>query len=206
MKLSRTVAMMAVVALWAIPAHAQESGNAWSFPDFSAVQVFESPNYAPMKVYRSGSSVRIDMNAAMTTLFVRATSKVYDLTVYPDGSRGCIVMKPDQPSRMAANPLRLLFGANLKRTPAGEEVVEGHHCKVENVSTAGPDGKIIQSKVWEADDLQGVPVKIESQLSTGFKLIVVHRNIVLGTPDKTLFTPPTKCTPYEKMWQVAPNP
>ncbi len=62
--------------------------------------------------------------------------------------------------------------------------------------------KRFESKVWEAQDLNGIPVKIESQLPQ-FKMTAIYRNIVPGTQDQALFTPPAKCTPYEKMWQVA---
>jgi hypothetical protein len=90
----------------------------------------------------------------------------------------------------------------VERTPAGKEVVEGHSCKVENVVVTRPDGKIIHAKVWEAEDLKGVPVKIEAQMTEEAKFSALYRDIVLATPDKALFTPPDKCTPYEKMGQV----
>jgi hypothetical protein len=79
--------------------------------------------------------------------------------------------------------------------------MEGHSCKVENVVVTREDGQTIELKVWEAEDLKGVPVKIESQLGSK-KITAVYRDIVLGTPDKTLFIPPDKCTPFEKMGQV----
>jgi hypothetical protein len=63
------------------------------------------------------------------------------------------------------------------------------------------NGKTIESKIWLADDLKGVPVKIESQTEHG-KFMAVYRDIVLGTLDKALFTPPDKCIPYEKMGKV----
>jgi hypothetical protein len=84
----------------------------------------------------------------------------------------------------------------------GTETVDGHTCKVENVVVTRADGKTIESKVWEAEDLKGVPVKIESHIEGG-TLTAIYRDIVLGTPDKALFAPPEKCIPYEKMYQVA---
>jgi hypothetical protein len=155
----------------------------------------------PMKVYRSGSSVRVEMTATITTLYMPASHKVYSLTTYPDGSHQCVVMRPDQ-AGMMPSPLELLFGTKVKKTPAGTEVVEGHKCKVEIAVVTEPDGKTVESKVWEAEDLKGVPVKIESQHPGGAHLTAVYRDIVLGTPDKALFTPPNKCTPFEKMGQV----
>jgi hypothetical protein len=65
-----------------------------------------------------------------------------------------------------------------------------------------PDGKTIESKVWEAQDLNGIPVKIESHIGE-FTLSAIYRDISTETPDQNLFTIPEKCTPFEKMGQVA---
>jgi hypothetical protein len=202
MSLYRNAAVMVLVSS-AIFSRAQESESPWKFPDFSATQVLQSAKFEiPMKVYRSSSSVRVERTAALATLYVPASSKVYDLTVYPDGRRQCVAMTSDQ-AKMLPSPLELLYGIKVKRTPAGTEFVEGHTCKVETIVAIRTDGKTVQSKVWEAEDLEGVPVKIESQLPGGSKLTAIYRDIVLGTPDKALFTPPDLCTPFEKMGQVA---
>lgn len=202
MRLSKIVVVVSSIASLTMFAHAQESRNAWNFPDFTATQVYQSPKgLMPMKVYRSGSSVRVDMTHTRARLYVPLSNKEYDLTVYPDGTHQCVVMKPDQ-SGMLPSPLALLFGTKVTRTPAGTEVIEGHNCKIENVVVTRPSGQTIESKVWEAEDLKGIPVKIESQLPD-LNLIALYRHIVLGAPDKELLTPPGKCILYEKMWQVA---
>jgi len=204
MRMSRTIGKVAAVVIWvssAIVAHAQDSGDPWNFPDFSAIQLMgPGRRPLPVKVYWSGTNMRIDLTAAMADLYLPAVGKVYKLTAYPDKSRQCIVMKTDQ-AKMMPSPLELLQGTRVKRTPAGTETVDGHRCRVENVVVTRADGKTIESKVWEADDLKGVPVKIESQTEHG-KFVAVYGDIVLGTLDKALFTPPDKCTPYEKMGQV----
>ena len=176
--------------------------QAWSFPDFSATQVFESrkANFS-MKVHFLGSRVRIDRSPAISTLYVPSQNKVYNLTSYPDNSHQCVVMKPQQ-AKMLPSPLELLEGSDVKRTPAGSDVVDGHPCKVENVVVKRPDGKTIESRVWEAQDLQGIPVKIESHIGE-ITLSAVYRDISVATPDQGLFTVPEKCTPFEEMGQVA---
>ncbi len=204
MRTSRTIGKVAAVLILvssAILARAQDSKDPWNFPDFSAIQLM-GPERRPLpaKVYWSGTSFRVDLTPALGNLYLPASGKIYRLTVYPDKTRGCVVMRPDQ-AKMPQSPLELLQGTNVKRTPAGTETVEGHSCKVENVVVTRADGKTIEAKVWEADDLKGVPVKIESKTEHG-KFIAVYRDIVLGTLDKALFTPPDKCTPYEKMGQV----
>jgi hypothetical protein len=196
---TRTLIFGSLAVFFARYVHAQD---AWSFPDFSANQVFQSRKAdMTMKVYRSDSSVRLERNGAMSTLYVPATSAVYNLTVYPDHSRQCVSMKPQQ-AKMLPSPLELIQGRILKRTAGGSEVVEGHPTKIETVVVARPDGKRIESQVWEAEDLQGVPVKIESYIE-GITVRAFYRDIVLGTPDRSLFTIPDRCTPFERMWQVA---
>ena len=173
----------------------------WDFPDFSAKQVFQSKKVdLSSKVYRSGSSVRVERSDALSTLYQPSNGKVYNFTTYPDNSHQCVVMKPQQ-ARMLPSPLELLQGSSVKRTSVGTDVVEGHACKVESVVATTPDGKTVESKVWEADDLKGIPVKIESRIGD-VTLTAVYRDISIGAPDQALFTIPEKCTPFEKMGQV----
>lgn len=197
-QLFRKVTNVAFALAFGTLAHGQD---AWSFPNFSATQVFQSRKAdISMKVYHSSDSVRVERSAALSTLYLPSKSKVYNFTTYPDRSRQCVVMKPEQ-AKMLPSPLELLQGSDLKRTAAGTEVVDGHPCKIENVVVIRPDGKTVESKVWEAQDLQGIPVKIESHLGD-FTLSAVYRDISLETPDQNLFTIPEKCTPFEKMGQV----
>ena len=179
--------------------HAQE---VWNFPNFSATQVFSARRAdMTMKVYRSGSSVRVERSGAIATLYMPASSKVYNLTVYPDKSHQCVAMNPEQ-AKMLPSPLELILGQIVKRTPAGSEVVDGHSTKIEDVTVVEPDGKTVESRVWEAEDLKGIPVKIESHLD-GVTLRATYRDIVIGAPDEVLFRIPDQCIPFEKMGQVA---
>jgi hypothetical protein len=196
---TRTLLLAPLAFFLASFAHAQD---AWHFPDFSATQVFQSRKAEiTMKVYRSGSSVRVERTRAMSTLYVPAKKTIYNFTVYPNNSRQCVSMTPEQ-AKMLPSPLELIQGKIVKRTLVGHEVVEGHASKVEKVVVARSDGKTIKSKVWEAQDLKGVPVKIESYL-TRITLTAVYRDVVIGAPDQALFTVPDRCTPFEKMYQVA---
>jgi hypothetical protein len=204
MKLSALIGKVAAPAILlssTLFVHAQDSGNPLNLPDFSATQALQTAKQ-PMntKVYRSGSSVRIERSAALSTLYVPASSKVYNLTTYPDGSHQCVAMKPEQ-AKMVPSPLELLNGTNVKKTASGTEVIDGHSCKVETVVVTRPDGTTIESKIWTADDLKGAPLKIESKLPHE-TLTASYSDVVIGTPDKALFTPPDKCTPFEKMGQV----
>lgn len=190
--------VMGFVLFSGVFVHAQSS---WNFPDFSATQILESrkANMA-MKLYRSGDTFRIDRSGALSTLYVASNSRVYNLTTYPDQSHQCVVMKPGQ-AKMLPSPLELLEGSILKRTDAGAETIEGHPCKIEDVVVKRADGSKIESRVWEAQDLQGIPVKIESHIGDS-TLSALYREISVGTPDTAFFTIPDKCTPFEKIGQV----
>ena len=199
----RTGRFMTVVVLgWLFQQGVVSAQDNWNFPDFTATQVFQSHRAdLSMKVYRSGSSVRVERSATISTLYVPASSKVYNLTTYPDKSHQCVSMNPDQ-ARMLPSPLELIHGRVVKRSTAGTETVEGHATRVEDVIVIEPDGKAVESRVWEADDLRGIPVKIESHIGQ-VTLRAIYRDIVIGAPDQDLFTVPERCTPFEKMGQVA---
>ncbi len=175
---------------------AQDSAHSMNFPDFSATQGMG--NMGPGKVYQSGANFRAEPVPGLVVIYVAASNKLYNLY-----SRGNCIEMPPEKSTTVSTPLQLLVGTKVERTPAGTEVVDGHSCKVENVVVTGADGKTTHSKVWEAEDLKGAPVKIESQTEKG-KVMAGYRDIVLGTPDAELFKPPSKCVPYDKMYQVAP--
>ena len=181
---------------------AVKAQDSWNFPDFTATQVFQSRRAdLTMKIYRSGSSVRVERSAAISTLYVHATSKVFNLTTYPDKSHQCVSMNPEQ-AKMLPSPLELIQGHVVKRIAAGTEMVEGHATQIEDVTVVEPDGKTVESRVWQAKDLTGIPVKIESHLDR-VTLRAVYRDIVIGAPDQELFTIPDRCTPFENMGQVA---
>ena len=204
----RTKSFLRVLTLGWLPLVLGGSGNAqgtgketWGFPDFSANQVFQSRKAdMTMKVYRSGSSVRVERGGALTTLYTPASRMVYNLTRYPDESRQCVAMKTEQ-AKMLPSPLELIQGRIMKRSAAGSEVVDGHPSKIEDVSVLGADGKTIESKVWLAEDLQGIPVKISSDVE-GITLVAFYRDVVVGEPDRQFFQVPERCVAFEKMGQV----
>jgi hypothetical protein len=205
MKMSTIVGkVMAISALTsaALIASAQNSGDAGKMSDFSATQAASTRGQAiSMKIYRSGTSIRYEPNPAISMIYMPDDQKVYKIMGFPDGSHQCVVARTDQ-SAVPGN-IQLLAGSKTERTPAGTETVDGHVCRVSNVVVTRSDGKTTESKLWEAEDRQRTPIKIETQTEDG-AITITYRDIVLGPPDPALFKLPAKCTPLEKMGQVAP--
>jgi hypothetical protein len=189
---------MALV-LSTVTSHAQvaHSQDTFELPAFTATQAMGS--LPPGKVYHSGSNIRSERVPGLDTIYLAATDKEYHLY-----QRGYCIEMAAAKSTLVPSPLQLLFGTKVERTAVGTEVVEGHTCEVEKIVATTAEGVTTESKVWEAEDLQGVPVKIVSQTKHG-PLMAVFHDITLGAPDAALFQPPNKCIPVEKMSQVAPG-
>jgi hypothetical protein len=182
----------------------QKSSEPFSFPDFTAIQKIATrggPGTLLMKVYFSGSTVRVDVSPKITNLFVTSASS-------------CVVMKRDQHGFMTS-PFEMLQGAKVERTPAGTDVVDGHKTKVEDVVVTRADGKVMKSKVWEADDFQGAPIKVVSEIdppanvdsdAMPIKIAALYGDIKFEKVDPALLTPPNNCTPIEKTYEVIEQP
>jgi hypothetical protein len=105
---------------------------------------------------------------------------------------------------MLPSPMQLISGAKVERTDAGTEEFEGHPCKVETVVVTAIDGKTTSLKIWEAEDLKGVPVKIAVKARLGEGLVAVYRDVKLESVSPESFSPAYKCVPLENIGQVAP--
>ncbi|HUM03835.1 MAG TPA: hypothetical protein VLT90_00140 [Terriglobales bacterium] len=190
--------VIAHLALLLAPAvRAQISSD---LPDFSATEVKSSLSW---KIHRSGSKLRVEPSPVTATIYVPEEDKVFNLFIFPEKTT-CVVLKTAQ-AKMMRSPLQVVYGPNTRRTPReAKEVVEGHTCTVLDAVTTLPDHSEAISKIWAADDLKGVPVRID--MTTGRStMTTTYRDIVLGPPDPALFKLPAKCTPHEKTYQVAPE-
>jgi hypothetical protein len=196
-KLSLCLMNSALIIAASSTAIARES---WSLPDFSATEIMHvRGRQVGWKVYHSGSNFRVEMAPGEAFIYPSAADKVYRVML--KGTQ-CIETPARQSRRMS--PLQLLSGTKVKRTSAGTAVVDGHACKVENVTVTGADGKTTRLKLWEAQDLKGVPVKIELRSGLGVS-VTTYRDIVPGKPSAALFKPPNNCKPFEKTYQIAPD-
>lgn len=177
-----------------------------AFTDFSAVMIGNrmepGEGSDEAHIYRSGKLMRMEgpkghgyfITDLITgeTYGISAASCTYDAHPYVRAS----------PFPAAAKP-----GATVTRNAAGKETVDGHSCQIENVTVASPKfANPLAMRFWEADDLQGFPIKIEFLVAGGRDPIIRYKNVVLGPQDPTLFIHPNSCqslpgtemTPAEK--------
>lgn len=200
MKRAKAIIKLTAILALAMPATAVNAQDPLGLPDFSATEVKARMNW---KIHHSGSKLRVEPSAATATIFVPDEDKVYNLFIAPEKT-SCVVMKTAQ-AQMMRSPLLLVYGPNTKRTPAAaKEVVDGHSCTVLDAVTTLPDGNRINSRIWAADDLKGVPLRIDVSFDRG-AITTTYRDIVVGTPAPALFKLPAKCTPHEKTYEIAPE-
>ena len=85
-------------------------------------------------------------------------------------------------------------GAKYEIVPVGEEIVDGHHCHVENVTIHTPISKeVMYLRFFEADDLQGFPIKIENTRNKIWHWTLLYKDVRLGPQDPSLFIIPDRC-------------
>ena len=196
----RNTAALLLVARIATGFAQDKKEPAWgNLPDFSATEIRGNLSW---KIHHSGSKLRVEPSSMAATIWAPEEDKVYNLVLLPQRTT-CIVMKTAQ-AKMMRSPLQVAYGPNTTRTASTvKEVVDGHTCTVLDGVTKLPGGQII-SKIWAADDLKGVPLRIDLYSDTG-NVTATYRDVVVRTPEPSLFTLPSKCIPPEKTYQLAPG-
>ncbi|HSZ63103.1 MAG TPA: hypothetical protein VK828_14970 [Terriglobales bacterium] len=202
----RSVVVACLLLACSLPFFAQEQEKdkkataSAKLPDFSATEIRGSLKW---KIYHSGSRLRVEPSSAAATIWAPDEDNVYNLLILPEKTT-CVVMKTAQ-AQMVRSPLQLVYGSNTTKAPAAaKEVVDGHTCTVLDGVTTLANGNTFRSKIWAADDLKGVPLRIDVYSEPGV-VTTAYRDVVLGTPDPALFKLPGKCTPQEKTYQIAPK-
>lgn len=164
-----------------------------SFTEFSAIMVGTSIEIGEgtdeAHIYRSGNLIRTqgpeghgyfitDLNTH-DTYGISAASCIHDTRAYVRASPFAGVA-PD---------------SKVERVAAGKETMDGHPCQIEDLTISSPKRpNPLKMRLWEAEDLQGFPVRIDVQ--RGQKVATIHyKNVVLGPQDPTLFLHPNSCGP-----------
>src|ERR1700730_2166033 len=163
-----------------------------SFTDFSAVMVGSmmemGEGTAEAHIYRSGKLMRVsDSEGYGYFITDLSTLETYALSAGP-------CMRDLHPYFRAAPFAASRPGVTVERVAAGKETVDGHSSQIEDITVSSPKtGGHLKMRFWEAEDLQGFPVKIEFLRPGGRDAIIRYKNVVLGPQDPTLFIYPKSC-------------
>lgn len=165
-----------------------------SLTEFSATMVGSLlGNPGEAKVYRSGKLMRVDSWNKMSFYVTNLnTHETYAVLRRPKlNLERCV---HETAPLMQSFPFTF-FRADYKvqRTPAGEGDFDGHHCHIESVVRTAPSGNEMRVKFWEADDLNGFPVKIEVERPGKRVNTIEYKDVKLGRPDPAVFKLPKNC-------------
>jgi len=72
----------------------------------------------------------------------------------------------------------------------GEETVGGHPCVKWKVTMTTSDGNPFVYYSWGAQDLDNFAIKKEFETTPGESMVIEYSNVVLGSPDKSVFEIP----------------
>lgn len=161
-----------------------------AFPEFSAVMAGSAMpgDNGEAYIYRSGKLMRNSGPELRNYLITDLAA----LETYGVGPTGCI---HDSHPYLRSVPFSSMKpGITVERAASGQETVDGHACKIEDVTLTSPKLlKPIKLRFWEADDLQGFPIKVEFLRGFGNNPVIHYKNVVLGPQDPTLFIYPNSC-------------
>ena len=161
------------------------------FQEFSAIMTGGILPFSDWdgQIYRSGKLMRMQRNDEVPGYMVSDLEKQQSHGL---NARGCI--KLDNLYSRAFPFFLSGPGYKYERVPAGEETVDGHLCRVEDITIYAPKNpQQLKIRLWEAEDLQGFPIKIENRREHARVWAIHYKNVVLGPQDPTLFIVPDKC-------------
>lgn len=163
-----------------------------SFPEFSALMVGSimeiGDGSVESHIYRSGKLMRMEGLESRGYMITDLTT----LDTYGVSTGLC--MHDTHPFFRASPFAAVRPGYKVQRVPVGTEIVDGHSSKVEDVTVSSAEsGAPLKMRFWEAEDLQGFPVRIDFQRADGRHSTIRYKNVVLGPQDQTLFIHPKSC-------------
>jgi hypothetical protein len=161
-----------------------------AFTEFSAVMVgsVRRGDDQESYIYRSGNLVRTPGPQGLGYFITDLTT----LETYAISTTGCLHDR--NPYYRSAPFSSMRPGYTVERTVTGQETVDGHACKIEDVTLSSPKlPTTIKLRFWEADDLKGFPIKVEYLRPRGHNPVIQYKNVVLGPQDPTLFIHPKSC-------------
>jgi hypothetical protein len=160
-----------------------------NFKDFSAIMVGSvlPGDDRENHIYRSGNFLRTEGPEGHGYVLSDLTSfETYSLNRF-----GCM---HDQHPYFRSFPFSASRrGRKIERVSVGTETIEGHVCQIEEVTITSRElMKPMVLRFWEAEDLQGFPIKVEV-VRGGVPGAIAYKDVVLGPQDAKLFEHPKEC-------------
>lgn len=84
----------------------------------------------------------------------------------------------------------------IVKTPLGQETIDGHPCTKNRVVLTDSAGQSTEATTWEASDLKGLPVQIQTQEAQTTS-VVRFKEIQFSPPPADAFEPPSGFTKYD---------
>ncbi|MDO8446376.1 MAG: DUF799 family lipoprotein [Deltaproteobacteria bacterium] len=168
--------------------------------DFSALVVSTSVNRGTNEIYTSdiplakaGEKIRMDIDLSrmakggemppaiskMSTIH-RGDRKI-SYTLYPNKQK-YLTHKETEEGYIGEAP-------KIEKTKVGSEVIDRHPCDKYKVKITYKNGEVQEGYIWNARDLDGMTIKSEIE-NKEFKITTELKNIILRTPDASLFEIP----------------
>jgi hypothetical protein len=160
------------------------------FQEFSAVMVGSMlpGDDRESYIYRSGKLMRTPGPEGHNFIITNLNTQ----DSYGVAATGCM---HDRHAHVLSVPFSFIgFDVTVQSVAAGQETVDGHSCKIEDLTLSSKKFlKPVKLRLWEADDLQGFPVKVQFLRGFGHDPTIHYKNVVLGPQDPTLFIYPNSC-------------
>jgi hypothetical protein len=140
-------------------------------------------------IYRSANMMRMQGDADVPNYFVTDLSKRESRAIE---ANGC--MKLDSPYTRSFPFFLSQANVTFEHIPIGEEKVDGHPCRVEDIKVHDPKNPVlVHIRLYEAEDLQGFPIKIENRREHAYAWVLHHKNVKIEPQDPSLFIFPEHC-------------
>jgi hypothetical protein len=192
------IAGLLLALCFALPVTAQSPSAPTPKPQnpFEAVREFSATMHGGIigpqsdgKIYRSGDLMRVDgpVEYMVTNLRTKETFTVLYKTGY--------CMTGSVPAARTY-PFFVTRNATVIQVDRGEETVDNHPTRIEEVTITREGGPDLKLLLWEAKDLQGFPIKMRRAATSivGSKDRQVRfTDVQLGPPDASLFVEPKDC-------------
>lgn len=150
-------------------------------------------------IYRSGNLMRMEAHEGKSYQITNfAKRETHGVT-----SGGCLEYDN---AYVRAYPFSFANPANkFERVPIGKETFDGHVTQVEEITVTFPKNPTpAKFRLWEAEDLGGFPIKVETRGGPMHR-VILFKNVVLGPQDRSLFIFPDSCQSAEKTIGTKPQ-